>query len=451
MHLSDYIRNTSREAVVDGVRNIKRYHLSSQKIISNRNPLITNGTIAVGKHADVRKSYSIGQPKINSFLAASALSHLLDGWMYLSNAFNAILSGDEATAVHLGYYAELRSAMSILATEGIGVFNQKHIGAFSSNTNREYPTNYYKGPSYKRPGSPTHVFVWDAMEKWSNSAYKPNDEILKVFKVKGKDFYEITEYFHPSTGSSTLLTVQTVKDWLKEWCFDIKTYRNDRENRNEVSYRPQRIKNFDRNINFKNILNDLDGYWSVISPSNTDKFSLLDKYLLRKLFDNIYPNLVTTETKRDLIENAFTQQGINDQTLFNFLNFEEPFENDHIIFRQASIKQTTPLSIIARATLLLRISVGLVSQLYKAGGINKNELNFIWNNYAVENGFWPNGNPLENFDDLWGDIQPLLIDLQTDINTPEVDNSLYSIKQRNHESILYFGQINRACLWGMDF
>lgn len=455
MRLSNHVRRASREAVVDGVRHIKRYHITSNKILSNKNPLVSNSIKSVKKHTDATKSYNIRQSKINSFLAASSLSHLLDGWLYLSNAFNAVLNGDEATAIHLSYYAELRSAMSILATEGIGVFSDKHIAVYSPSTNGEIPENYYKGSppnqSYKQPSYQTHKFVWDIMEKWANSAYKPNSEILKIFKVHGRDFHELTEFFHPSVAGSNLLTVQTVKDWLKDWCFDIKKYRNDRDSRNESSYRPQRIVNFNQTINFNSIISELDKYWSIISPSGVDKFSLLDKYLLRKLYDTLYSKITTTSTKHELITNAFTQLGITDLPLFNFLDYQVPFQNDHIIFSQASLKKTTTLSILARATLLLRISVGLVSQLYKDGGVQKDELNFVWNQYGIDGGFWSPGNIHTDFNNLWIDVQTSLDDLKLDIQTLGANANIYEIKSRKPQEIIHFGQINRACLWGLDF
>lgn len=455
MHLGNYIKNISRDAVVDGVKNIKRYHLPSEKLLSDRNPLVTNAAKSVLKHADSRTSYRIKQAKINSFLAASSLAHMLDGWMYLSQGFNSILAGDEATAIHLTYYAELRSAMSILATEGLGVFSDKHLGAFSDVTNFEFPSNYFKGTptasSYKQPRVPTHQFVWNAMEKWTNSAYKPNIEILKVFKVNGKNFYELTEYFHPTTAGSTLLSVNIVKEWLKEWCLDIQLYRNDREIRNEVSYRPQNIDKFSSRIDFKSILNDLNKYWLIISPSNTDKFSLLDRYLLRKLYDSLYGRLGTSTPKIDLIRNAFIQNGINDETLFGFLDFQPPYLNDHLIFTQANNKATSSLPILARATLLLRISIGLVSQLFKDGGMAGNELNFVWDKYGINSGFWENNNLPTDFSNLWFDIQPSIDDLITNINSPGLNNTPVSLKQNNYEAMAYFGQINRASLWGIDF
>jgi len=453
MRLAEYVKKASKDAVVDGVKLLLRYNIHSNRLISKSNPLVKNGLKAIDSHGDLRIPYAIPQAKINQFLAASSLSHMLDGWMYLSNAFSALLNGDEGTAIHLGYYAELRSAMSILSTEGIAAFSDKHIGAFSPTTNSVYPLNYFKTGTggYVRTKSPTHIFVWDAMEKWSKSSTKPSDDILKIFKVQGLNFYDITEYFHPATVGSTLMTVVTIKEWLKEWCFDIKHYKTDRQNRNDVSYRPQRILNFSENLNFQDIINDLSRFWNVISPTKTDQFDLLDKYLLRKLFEKLYSQINTVETIDDLITNAFGQHGIYDKTLFDFMTFKQPFADDHIIFTHANLRRTTALSIIARATLLLRISVGMVSQLYKAGGVKKSDLNFIWNNYSVDNGFWTPATPLADFDILWSNVEPMLEELKIDLNTQGSDNSIYSIRERKPVEIIHLTQINRACLWGLDF
>lgn len=457
MQLPEYISSVSKEAVIDGVKHIKRYQLRSQRILSPKNPLLIKGPENVLKHADVRNNFRIKSSSLNSFLAASSLAHLLDGWMYLSNAFTTLLSGDKSTTIHLAYYAELRSAMAILATEGIGVFNNKHIGAFSTTTNGEFPSNFYRPnrqqgnpPTYEQPGSSTHKFVWEAMKQWTDLPYKPNEEILKPFSVRGKNFEELTEYFDPRTSVSTLLTVNTIKGWLKEWCFDIEKYETDRSNRNEASYRPQRIKNFLTPIDFQSIINDLNKFWEVISPSASDPFNLLDKYLLRMLYKKLYDQLNIQVPKKELIAGAFTAIGINDEMLFGFLDYENPYEEEHIIFKQASLKESSPLPILARATLLLRVSVGLVSQLYKEGGISKGELNFVWNSYAIDNGFWLPGSPLSDFKDLWIDIETKLTDLKLDVNSGNFENSPCSIKQRNPEAIILTGQINRACLWGFD-
>lgn len=60
------------------------------------------------------------------YIAASAVLHANDGWSYLGRAISCLMVGDAHRALHLAYYAELRAAISLLAGEGIGIFNQKH-------------------------------------------------------------------------------------------------------------------------------------------------------------------------------------------------------------------------------------------------------------------------------------------------------------------------------------
>src|SRR5262245_50036590 len=55
---------------------------------------------------------------LTSYIAASGPCHVVDGWSFLGRAVDAALHGDPYTAIHLGYYAELRAAMSLLACEG---------------------------------------------------------------------------------------------------------------------------------------------------------------------------------------------------------------------------------------------------------------------------------------------------------------------------------------------
>src|ERR1022692_1923182 len=89
------------------------------------------------------------------YIAASAPVHLLDGWAFLGRAVDASLRGDPDTARHLAYYAELRAAMALLASEGLGVFDKQHFVVESS-----------MPPSMIRSSSGTHAIVWDLLKAW---------------------------------------------------------------------------------------------------------------------------------------------------------------------------------------------------------------------------------------------------------------------------------------------
>ena len=69
---------------------------------------------------------------LTEYIGASTLGHCFDGWSYLGRATEAELAGDPGSARHLGYYAELRAAMSLLAGDGIGIFNNSHVSVNGS-------------------------------------------------------------------------------------------------------------------------------------------------------------------------------------------------------------------------------------------------------------------------------------------------------------------------------
>lgn len=59
---------------------------------------------------------AVNSKELSGYIAASAPTHLIDGWSFYARSTEALLRGDCSTAIHLGYYAELRAAMSILVS-----------------------------------------------------------------------------------------------------------------------------------------------------------------------------------------------------------------------------------------------------------------------------------------------------------------------------------------------
>ena len=70
---------------------------------------------------------SIDESALAERIAVSIPSHVFDGWSYLGRAIHCFVRGDTRSAVHLGYYAELRSALAVLAAEGIGLLDRHHF------------------------------------------------------------------------------------------------------------------------------------------------------------------------------------------------------------------------------------------------------------------------------------------------------------------------------------
>lgn len=440
MSLNKFVRDASRSAVIDGGKHIKKYYLPHKKLLAKTNQLDFNSQNAIKNHFDKKRSYSIPQTHLETFLAASSLVHSINGWSYLSRAINSLLEGDQYISIHLAYYSELRATIAFLASEGIGIFNRKHLAISKNRSIRKNPKNGF---------TTTHIFTWDILERWANPNISSDVELLKIFTVKGKNFLEWIDGFH--SNASSVLSSKILKKWLTSWNFDVKSFRDDRNKRNEVTYRPKKFIEFDEKSNLREIITKLIDFWEAISPLLSDRFNLLDRYLLRMFFKTLHKEieklLGRSVDLEECVSDSMTKLGISDKQLKKFLCSESPFEDDHTIFLESEKQEITPLSIIARAILMLRVSIGTSSQIFKEADISKDDLKFYWEYIGVDNGFWKPQNSPKNFEDLWIDIEEYIDELDEWIKSNNSD--LFNIFSNIPEELIYFSQFHRASLWGL--
>ena len=199
--------------------------LELTKIAANRHWLAsshvyTNVVTALGDSSNVAVQ---GMP-LAEYIACSVPLHVADGWSFLARAFDAVKAGDTDNAVHMGYYAELRAAMSLLASEGVGVFNRRHVAIGVNYTTTDWI------------GRGTHNATWELMEAWGNDQNR-SPTILGAIKVEQKT---ITEWFDEAQILPSVAHI-IASEWLREWSIDINIFRHDRDLRNRVSYRPRGI------------------------------------------------------------------------------------------------------------------------------------------------------------------------------------------------------------------
>jgi hypothetical protein len=446
--LGVFVKKASRQSVLEGMRIIKSRYVSNQKLITNNNQLKNDAIKAIDKHHDISKNYQLKENDVSTYIASSSISHLLDGWGYLSQAVKALLSGNEGAAIHLAYYAELRAVMGLLASEGIGVFSTKHLVLESSNKFSLFVRRKKRNQSGSGNKLGTHVFAWEAFEKWCRSDVKPSYDLLRIFRVKGHNFSDLLSGFHPQ--ATQIVSSSIAKSWLKEWAFDVRKFINDRELRNFVSYRPQSLTNFDEEVDIKSTIKSVYELFHVLSPTVGTPFDYLDKLLLKALYEELYqrPEIRSRGSFDTLVEDAFNHVGTNlDFTTKSILLSGTPNNQLHTIFSQAIDQSTTALSIISRAALLLRVSTGSTSLLLRDSGVGASELNFVWNNYGFNNGFWNGDKPVNEFYDLWSEIESEFIDISNSMEG--LVNSPVSIKNGLDEDLDMLTQFNRAMLWGI--
>ena len=138
-------------------------------------------------------------------IAASVPSHVLDGWSYFGRAIHCLIRGDTRNSVHLGYYAELRAALAILAAEGIGIFDKQHFIIDKDGVSQRLCS------STSTPiQSGTHTIIWPVYRWWyQQSVYV--DLVTSVIQPGGNS---MGQWFNTPNWRNTYLSPST-KDWLR--------------------------------------------------------------------------------------------------------------------------------------------------------------------------------------------------------------------------------------------
>lgn len=111
--------------------------------------------------------------------------HAVDGWSYISRALNAIIGGDPHAARHLAYYGELRGALSILASSGIGIFNRRNLVIEDNNI------------VHSLANRPTHDMCWATFTEWAQLT-SSSERIVKSLRIAGDPLEASLREFFPS-------------------------------------------------------------------------------------------------------------------------------------------------------------------------------------------------------------------------------------------------------------
>ena len=253
------LEKVSRSAVSDIFQ--KNNDLKNGRWLNPTNSYL-HGTI--GRIQQDIQNGSINDSDLGSYISVSAPLHCIDGWAYLSRAVNSLIHGDFNTARHLGYYAELRAAISILASEGIGILGSNH---YVIDINQR---------CWKMPGTlGTHAIVWPVLEYWAKhpSASALIGSVVTPYGIKLEDWHRVF------ASSPTFPAI--AENWLKNWGLDLQQLNSDHDTRNDVSYRPFRMLPVNPIVPLE-ISSFVREFWSLFSPSGASKFDELDRYLLNK-------------------------------------------------------------------------------------------------------------------------------------------------------------------------
>jgi hypothetical protein len=157
--------------------------------------------------------------ELADYLALSSFCHSFEGWRYLAQSAISLLMGARDQAIHLAYYAELRAALSLLASSGVGILNSQHYAITATGQ-----VGWFSRP--------THKATWAALREWANA--RPNGiRVIDCFQACGLS----SETWAKACSIAPSLD-EIGSQWLKDWGIDLERMSEDSLLRNEASYRP---------------------------------------------------------------------------------------------------------------------------------------------------------------------------------------------------------------------
>lgn len=394
---------------------------------------------------DLAPGKKVTHSHLREYIAASAVAHCIDGWSFLGRAIEAELRGDPSVSCHLGYYAELRAAMSLLAAEGIGVFNKKHAIVNSRSRCECFPADG------------THQFTWDALEYWATTSASSH-LLFSIIEPGGLPLEEWLSRFSVGTGFQQTLG----KSWLKQWGLDLEQLTDDRDSRNVASYRPTSFTSSGA-TSVAATIDAVEELWTLCEPSGDRQFATLDRHLLRHSLALTFKEM-TGRTPKQVPQRYFVQVrnmlhalapgDLSPSMWQEFLTYGVSPDLPQV-FRDAegTAKIHDPRhskQVLARATLLLRVSTGAAGgMLGSLANMDSAELRFWWSPLGEDRGLWDIVNEPENFYDLWADIRDALQDIALWRNSANSDPAYSALWASNSRAAAILGTMERSGLWGL--
>ncbi|PLW79924.1 hypothetical protein C0585_05240 [Candidatus Woesearchaeota archaeon] len=341
---------------------------------------------------------------LNRYIVSSVFTHNFDSCAYFSRAVYSLLNGDMNISRHLLYYSELRSVMSILASKGVGIFNDYHYKIYS-----------YKIAKLVNKGKfGTHNFAIYAFQKWiEKCSYK---QIINSIKINNYTLADFLRALNLTESQEKKLTNKL----FNLIGIDFKIFQNDQKVRNHTSYRPTSIIHTSP-VNFKNIIKNIIQCWNFSEPNRIGQNDNFNMFILKKL---IYELLKNSKTGRKTdIESANFQKKFTKKIdiILKDLDIQEVrikkkllSKKDHILFNYIEKKEDEKdyiYGMLYRAFILMKISSLISSSLLNLISEDKNKIlpwvNNLINNHALIT--TSRKNSISN--DLWINIEDHYLNL----------------------------------------
>ena len=433
------LKAASPAGIVKHLERVER-HLEHGRWLGTRNVYRQDPISRIEADSD---DPSLRRPlQLADYVAASSPLHLWDGWDYLGLSLHAHVRGSVDHATHLAYYAELRAAMALLASQGIGVFKDRHCAI-----DRDGNVSCL---SQRR----THVATWLYLENWADGPDAPS-LLGRMFRLHSYSITDWLDEFPPGGAWNPLGT-----DLLLGMGLDLRRLSDDHDARNEASYRPTAIIS----PQIKGPRDDIDYLVEILrllepggSPGD---FPTLDMYLFRRIIERAFeagqgrspgqePDLFHTAV--DTMISKFLAPSLRQSSIQQFLTREARPEDPRVLAESESREDHSHknyhLQVISRASLLLRVATGAVREVYHSADLNLDSVRFWWQKAGTTLGLWHSPPPTIDTSELWQDVAAALDEIVTyELNA---DTSRRSIVTTYAHPLLDATSMTRFALMGL--
>ncbi len=441
--LVDAIRRADSSAVRDALARLRSGGtFRDGQWLPSGNGYADNAARNVADHA---RAGTLDGRDLAEYMAVSAFLHSADGWGYLARASHAHAVGDEPVAVHLAYYAELRAAAALLATQGFALLNQWHVALDAT------------GACLAGPGR-THDAAWYALREWSTTP-AAREVVCSVVIAGGVALRMWLDALCPGVSATAVAA-----ELVGHAGLDIRLLSEDSLRRNEASYRPCALK-WGTPADARDVARSLGQTWLALEPRPGSAFESLDREIIRATLPEVFhasvwPRLEAAGHHDEAaafsdhvgrVTYEVSPSGMPREEWCRFLT--TPRACEVLTEARKTDAVGTPSQhrqVMARATLLLRFATGACQALARDAGCTWADFRFWWGRLGFERAIWDDGCEPADMCDLWADVSVAIEDLTDwDAGLGEAAPSPARLHRDQAPALCALVQMERAMLWGL--
>jgi len=335
------------------------------------------------------------------YISASSPAHAIDGWSLLGRGIDAALRRDTYSAVHFAYYAELRAAMALLASEGIGILDNRHPVIKSNKSTECLPRMQFWDAKRKkfdsRPAS-THAVVGPCLRHWATlkRAMTLFDKVVRPGNI------QLSEWLSACNAGFRARAV--AHNWLNAWGLDLSDIEEDREARNLASYRPSQFR-LPRPLDVGEIVGFVQTLWRMFEPGPAGRFAAIERHLLRRALRS------SSAAPTDAMLSQLGLMPFEIKEWMEFLSGPEDLTPLRYAEETSAIDSSDcHIRVLSRAALLLYVATSAAGNLLRSAGYSREALAFWWEKCGDTHGLWHADALMQDARDAWADIDAALED-----------------------------------------